>query len=212
MANGDGETGYRWWLRYVVIPLVGSGGIIALWIGLRDPSPQNAPAALAAPAAAATAAPVPPPRQERKPSLLSPASQVPAPAERPIAERARPSDRLATSKDPEAQVTKGESTQGETVAGPDTFRGQLDLDSFCKSQYGGYFRGLMADNPRCADGAEAKPVSFAEACFWQFGSMLYEVELDSASVWCDTSKRTAFPCVDGQRFCGQDTKYCCPNS
>jgi hypothetical protein len=38
---GD-ETGLRWWIRYVVIPLIGGGGIVGLWLALsQKPSPPG---------------------------------------------------------------------------------------------------------------------------------------------------------------------------
>jgi hypothetical protein len=32
------ESGYRWWIRYVIIPLIGGGGILGLWLALRSPA------------------------------------------------------------------------------------------------------------------------------------------------------------------------------
>ena len=42
----ESETGLKWWLRYVVVPLVGSGGIVALIVAFLNrpaapPNPQN---------------------------------------------------------------------------------------------------------------------------------------------------------------------------
>lgn len=44
MAN-ESEKGIRWWLRYVVVPLVGSGGIVAVIVALivKPPTPSLTP-------------------------------------------------------------------------------------------------------------------------------------------------------------------------
>ena len=37
MANhSDTEQGYKWWIRYVVVPLIGGGGLIAIIVALLD--------------------------------------------------------------------------------------------------------------------------------------------------------------------------------
>lgn len=37
----DKETGFRWWLRYVIVPLIGSGGIIAIVVAvINRPAPM----------------------------------------------------------------------------------------------------------------------------------------------------------------------------
>lgn len=41
MSNS--ETGYKWWLRYVVVPLIGGGGIIAVIVALISRSPTEPP-------------------------------------------------------------------------------------------------------------------------------------------------------------------------
>ena len=40
----DSETGYRWWLRYIFVPLLGGGGLLALLVGtwlMRRPPPPT---------------------------------------------------------------------------------------------------------------------------------------------------------------------------
>ncbi len=32
--KSDSETGWRWWLRYVIVPLIGSGGVVAIVVAL----------------------------------------------------------------------------------------------------------------------------------------------------------------------------------
>jgi threonine dehydratase len=29
-AMPDNETGFKWWLRYVLVPIIGGGGIVAI--------------------------------------------------------------------------------------------------------------------------------------------------------------------------------------
>ena len=42
--KNDEEKGYKWWLRYVVIPLIGGGGVIALIVALlSQPQPPVVP-------------------------------------------------------------------------------------------------------------------------------------------------------------------------
>jgi len=42
----DNEGGFKWWLRYVIVPVIGGGGIVAIWVSIREhpsiPSPQGA--------------------------------------------------------------------------------------------------------------------------------------------------------------------------
>lgn len=35
------ESGFKWWMRYVVVPIIGGGGIIAIVIALMSPRPEN---------------------------------------------------------------------------------------------------------------------------------------------------------------------------
>jgi hypothetical protein len=38
----DSEDGYKWWLRYIIVPLVGGGGLVALLVAVIDkPSPPS---------------------------------------------------------------------------------------------------------------------------------------------------------------------------
>lgn len=37
------ELGYKWWIRYVAIPLIGGGGLIGLWLALSS-KPSQSPA------------------------------------------------------------------------------------------------------------------------------------------------------------------------
>lgn len=92
------------------------------------------------------------------------------------------------------------------------YRGQLDLTSYCRSQFDDSFRGLPGEIPKCVNGTLRHDISFGAACLWQFGSESYRVGLEIPLVLCDTSKRTDPPCKEGERFCGRDTKYCCPIS
>jgi hypothetical protein len=39
----DSEGGLKWWLRYVIVPVIGGGGIIAIWVSVREH--PSAPAA-----------------------------------------------------------------------------------------------------------------------------------------------------------------------
>ena len=44
--NNDEEKGYKWWIRYVFVPLMGGGGIIAIIVALlslREPTPIFTP-------------------------------------------------------------------------------------------------------------------------------------------------------------------------
>lgn len=36
--SDEKEAGWKWWLRFVIVPLIGSGGIIGLFLGLRQPA------------------------------------------------------------------------------------------------------------------------------------------------------------------------------
>lgn len=53
----DPETGYRWWIRYVAVPLLGAGGAIAAFVTYITRSPHPLPAPQPASAAAAQPAP-----------------------------------------------------------------------------------------------------------------------------------------------------------
>lgn len=49
----DSEAGYKWWVRYVVVPLIGGGGLIALFVAYLNRPPALATSAtVAAPATA----------------------------------------------------------------------------------------------------------------------------------------------------------------
>ena len=65
----DTENGLRWWIRYVLVPLVGTGGIVAViaaWVTRPSlPAIQSTPSASASQAIADT-----PPHQARTPSQL----------------------------------------------------------------------------------------------------------------------------------------------
>jgi hypothetical protein len=32
MKDSDKESGFRWWARYVIVPIIGGGGLIALMV------------------------------------------------------------------------------------------------------------------------------------------------------------------------------------
>lgn len=104
-----------------------------------------------------------------------------------------------------------EAIENKRIQNDGQFQGRLDLDSFCKSQFGDSFRALPGASPRCASSNDVRETSFKEACTWQFGSDRFIVRVDPAIVLCDTSQRMDPPCANGQRFCGRDNKYCCPN-
>lgn len=109
-----------------------------------------------------------------------------------------------------SKAAEGRPVQDEANSTPAQFRGQLDLDSFCRSQFGDTFEGLAGEVPRCIRGTDTRETSFSEVCFWQFGSERYEIQLHPAMVLCDTSIRKDPPCDNAHRYCGQDRKYCCP--
>lgn len=52
----DGDSGYKWWLQYVLVPLVAGGaGVVALLVYLRPPTPpQPGPAKVSTPPAGPT--------------------------------------------------------------------------------------------------------------------------------------------------------------
>ena len=63
----DIETGFRWWMRYVLVPLIGTGGAIALlaaWINKPVQQPQSG-APLESPTLRASASTVQPSQAER---------------------------------------------------------------------------------------------------------------------------------------------------
>lgn len=37
----DIEAGHKWWLRYVVVPLIGGGGIVAVVVALLNRLPEE---------------------------------------------------------------------------------------------------------------------------------------------------------------------------
>jgi hypothetical protein len=49
MSDPGKESGFKWWLRYVIVPLIGGGGLIGIFISFREHPPVSAPAAVSSP-------------------------------------------------------------------------------------------------------------------------------------------------------------------
>jgi hypothetical protein len=78
MADSGNESGLKWWLRYVIIPLIGSGGLISVWLSYREhPYPSHVPSnpnATTSPNAAQS-----PLQNTPAPVLSTPTPAMPAP-------------------------------------------------------------------------------------------------------------------------------------
>jgi hypothetical protein len=77
VTGGDRETGLKWWLRYVVVPLIGGGGVIAIIVALIGrpnhsnlATPRNEPTSVEDQA---------PPSKNNPPIVELPVSEPPAP-------------------------------------------------------------------------------------------------------------------------------------
>jgi len=92
----DSESGFNWWIRYVIIPLIGSGGIAAVVVAIINRPPNQQPAtqsSIAGPQERAqtsdrTATPEPNPDQQK--SLVEP-PKAPKIEARPSSLPAQPS-------------------------------------------------------------------------------------------------------------------------
>jgi hypothetical protein len=70
---GETESGLKWWIRYVVVPLIGGGGLIAVFIALLARNPQtNSPSNISP----AVSTPSPTVSTNQSPSPLSSSPQT----------------------------------------------------------------------------------------------------------------------------------------
>lgn len=122
----DTEKGHRWWLRYVIVPLIGGGGMVALvvaWIN-RPTAPKPEPPVVGAQAEpdSATTPPTDPSSKlvEPNPQTSAPSSE-PSPATGPSAQISYGS--IALQSDADCHLTiddqdKGLITSGSPVIHP----------------------------------------------------------------------------------------------
>jgi len=93
---------------------------------------------------------------------------------------------------------------------PEKYVGVADFEAYCLSALRGDSFSPLAGGPLCIVDGVPTAIELPEVCFWQYGSTLYEIDPQTQTILCDTSQRSQPPCNPSQRFCGDETEFCCP--